>query len=117
MAHSCVIAGREVELAWSVDSEKRFAFRMSECGGEPSPQQLTSPKTAPAALCKVLWALLPVGESARYPDPESLFVAIDHEKEGPAIFAAISGVYSDRFPDLKKKASSKRRPSRKSNSA
>jgi len=108
MAHACVIAGQEVELAWTQDAAKRFAFRVGDCGGEPTPKQFTNPSTAATALCKALWALLPPAVFAKYPDPEALFVAIDHDKEGEAIFAAISGVYTDRFPSKQKKTSSKK---------
>jgi hypothetical protein len=104
MNHACTIAGREVTLAWNQETAKRFAFRMGEIGGEPTGKQLSNPATVQTALFKVLWGLLPPGEFARYPDPESLFVAVDHEAEGPAIYQAIKGVYEDRMPDAEKKS-------------
>ena len=116
MSHTCTIAGREVELAWTQETAKRFAFRMGEIGGEPTSKQLTNPKTVSTALFKVLWALLPQNEFSRYPDPESLFVAVDHETEGEAIFAAINGIYLDRFADVEKKSTLKNSPSPESNS-
>ena len=116
MKHSCTIAGRAVELAWTQETAKRFAYRMGEIGGEPTGKQLTNPKTVTTAIFKALWGLLPPVEFARYPDPESLFVAVDHDKEGEAIFAPINGVYLDRFPSEEKKSTLTKSPSPESNS-
>ena len=116
MKHSCTIAGRAVELAWTQETAKRFAYRMGEIGGEPTGKQLTNPKTVTTAIFKALWGLLPPVEFARYPDPESLFVAVDHDKEGEAIFAAINGVYLDRFPSEEKKSTLTKSLSPESNS-
>jgi len=116
MPHACTIAGRKVELEWTQETAKRFAFRMGEVGGEPTSKQLTNPKTVTTALFKVLWGLLPPAEFARYTDPESLFVAVDHEAEAEAIFSAINGIYQDRFPDPEKKSTSMKSPSPESNS-
>lgn len=114
MKHKCTIAGREVELEWTQESAKRFAFRMGSIGGEPTGKDLSNPKTVSTALFKVLWGLLPASEFSRYPDPESLFVASDHESEGEAIFKAISNIYQDRFPDDEKKSTSMKSPSQES---
>lgn len=116
MKHQCTIAGRAVELAWTQESAKRFAFRMGSIGGEPSGKELSNPRTVTTALFKVLWGLLPAQEFQRYADPESLFVAVDHETEGAEIFAAINGVYLDRFPDPEKKSTSMKSHSPESNS-
>ena len=111
MSHLVTIAGREVELAWTLESSKRFIFRMGEVGGEPI-KQLANPKTATTALFKVLWGLLPPSEFARYPDAESLFLAVDHESEAKGIFDAITDIYSERFPSAEKKSTSKKSRSR-----
>jgi hypothetical protein len=116
MNHACTIAGREVDLAWTQESAKRFAFRMGEIGGEPTGKQLSNPKTVTTALFKVLWGLLPSAEFARHSDPEALFVAVDHETEGPAIYQAIKAVYEDRFDDPEKKSTLTKSPSPESNS-
>ncbi len=116
MTHACTIAGRAVELEWTQETAKRFSFRMGEIGGEPTGKQLTNPKTVATAVFKVLWGLLPPAEFSRYPDPESLFVAVDHETEGEAIYTAINGVYLDRFPAEEKKSTSTKSPSPESNS-
>lgn len=116
MAHIIRIGGREVALEWTQETAKRYAYRMGELGGEPTGKQLTNPKTVTTALFKVLWALLPAGEFSRHPDPESLFVAVDHETEGEAIFAAIAAIYADRSPTTEKKSTSMRSPSPESNS-
>lgn len=109
--HQCTIAGRQVELAWTQESAKRFAFRMGAIGGEPTGKELGNPKTVTTALFKVLWGLLPAQEFQRHPDPESLFVAVDHETEGEAIYQAIKAVYEDRFDDPEKKSSLTKSPS------
>jgi hypothetical protein len=114
MAHKVTIAGQEVSLEWTQEAEKRFHFRMGEAGGEPTPAQLRNPRTAATAFFKVLWALLPLSQFSKYPDPESLFVAVDHETEAEGIFAGIAGIYADRFPSAQKKRSKKKSPSRKS---
>lgn len=114
MGYPVTIAGRKVEIEWTQETSKRFAFRMGEVGGEPTPKQLRNPRTVTTALFKVLWALLPGEEFARYPDPESLFVAVDHENEAEAIFSAIGSIYSDRVPPKEKKSTSKKSRSRKS---
>ena len=115
MASIVKIAGREVEIAWTQESAKRYAFRMGDIGGEPTPQQLSNAKTVTSALFKVLWGLLPPNEFAKYPDPESLFVAVDHDSEAEGIFEAIKDVYAERFPEPEKKRTLKKSPSRKSN--
>ena len=104
MSHQCVIAGRTVSLEWTQETAKRFAFRMGEVGGEPTGRQLTNPRTVATALFKVLWGLLPTAEFQKHPTPEDLFIAVDHESEAEAIFAAINGIYQDRFPSEEKKA-------------
>lgn len=116
MSHHCTIDGRQVELAWTQETAKRFAFRMGAIGGEPNGKELTNPKTVSTALFKVLWGLLPPAEFARHTTPEDLFVAVDHETEAAAIYHAIKGVYEDRFPDAEKKSTSTKSPSPESNS-
>lgn len=106
MNHPVRIAGRSVELEWTNETSKRFAFRMGSIGGEPTPAELTNPRTASTALFKVLWGLLPPLEFARYSDPEALFVATNHEEEAEGIFQGIAAVYSDRFPSEEKKSTS-----------
>jgi hypothetical protein len=116
MKHECTIAGKKIDLEWTQETAKRFAYRMGEVGGEPTGKALTNPKTVTTALFKVLWGLLPANVFALYPDPESLFVAVDHDEEAQAIFAAINGVYLDRYPSEEKKSTSMKSPSLESNS-
>ena len=116
MSYPVVISGRKVSLAWSQETAKRYSFRMGEIGGEPTGKQLSNPKTVTTALFKVLWGLLPPNEFSRYPDPESLFVAVDHDAEGEVIFDAIKGVFSERFVSDEKKSSLTTSPSPESNS-
>jgi hypothetical protein len=115
MIHKVTIAGRELSLEWSQETAKRYSFRMGEVGGEPTVKQLSNPRTVTTALFKVLWGLLPPMEFTRYATPEELFVAVDHENEGEAIYEAIKGIFEDRFVSPEKKSTSKKSPSRKSN--
>lgn len=89
---------------------------MGEIGGEPTTKQLQNPKTVDTALFKILWGLLPPAEFAKYPNPEELAVLVDHDSEGAAIYAAIKGIFDDRFPDAEKKSTSMKSPSPESNS-
>lgn len=116
ITHPVIIAGREVELGWNVETARRFAYRMGEIGGEPTSKQLTNPRTVTTALFKVLWALLPPAMLTHWPDPETLFASVDHETEGEAIYGTLKEIYNDRFPDTEKKSTSRKSPSRKSNS-
>ena len=111
MAHEVKIAGEVVRIAWDQATQRQFLFRMGEIGGEPSIAQLSNKKTVTTAIFKVLWGLIPKQLLAKYPDPESLFVAVDHENEAEAIFTAIMAVYSDSSPDTEKKSTLKKSPS------
>jgi hypothetical protein len=116
MPHEITIAGSKIEIAWTVETSKRYAFRMGEIGGEPTTKQLSNPRSVTTALFKVLWGLLPPREFEKYPDPESLFVAVDHEKEGEAIYAGIKGIFEERLPSEEKKSTLTTSPSLESNS-
>jgi len=113
MSHETIIGGRNVSLTWSQEIAKRFRFRLSAIGGHPTTRELTSPATADAAVCKLLWAMLPTQEIGRYPTPEDLFVAIDQDSESESIGIAIRGVYADMEPTPEKKTTTKKSPSRK----
>lgn len=116
MNRPVIIAGQEVSLTWDLQTARRFEFRMGEIGGEPTAKQFLNPRTAATAIFKALWALLPPGLLASYPDPETLYAAVDHEAEAVGIFQAIGGIYQERFPDTEKKSTSRKSPSRASNS-
>lgn len=112
MSHETTIGGRKVELAWTQEVAKRFRFRLSSIGGHPTQRELTNRATADAAVCKILWALLPSSELGRFPTPEDLFVAIDQETESESISRAIHAVYDDMNPTPEKKRTSRKSPSR-----
>jgi hypothetical protein len=114
MAHEITIGGRAVSLAWTNEAAKRFSFRLSSIGGHPTQREITTPATASAAVCKILWALLPAAEFVRYATPEDLFVAIDQESESEVIAKAILGVYADMNPTPEKKTSTVKSRSPKS---
>jgi hypothetical protein len=105
MEHIVKINGREVSLSWTQEVAKRFAFRLATIGGMPKSKELTTPATAPAAIAKIVWALLPKADHARYESPEDLFVDIDQATEGLAIAEAVSAIFSDMAPDAEKKRS------------
>jgi len=116
MKHIVTIAGRKVPIEWSNESSMRFQYRMGEVGGEPTERQLRNPKTVTTALFKVLWGLLPSAELARYPDPETLFLAVNHDTEAESIYGAIKAIYEERWPSDEKKSTSENSPSQESNS-
>ena len=116
MSHEVKIAGRTVALEWTQETAKRYAYRMGELGGEPTGKQLSNPRTVTTALFKVLWGLLPPIEHARHADPEALYVAVDHDTEGEAIYHALTAIYQDRSPSDEKKSTSTTLPSPGSNS-
>ena len=113
MSQAVKIGGREILIHWNQESAKRFNYRLSTIGGHPTKRELTTPATASAAVCKILWALLPASEIGRYATPEDLFVDIDDENEGEAISKAIIGIYDEMSPTEQKKTSSTKSPSRK----
>jgi hypothetical protein len=106
MAHVVKIGGQEITLSWSQEVAKRFYFRLAALGGMPRPKEFTNPASAAAAVTKVLWALLPRADFARYESPEDLFVDISDE-ESPAVAEAVAAIFSDMAPDAEKKRSSK----------
>jgi len=113
MAHEITIGGRAILLSWNQEIAKRFNFRLSSIGGHPTQREVTTIATSSAAVCKILWALLPAAEIGRYATPEDLFVAIDQETESEAIAKAILGVYGEMSPTPEKKSTTKKSPSRK----
>lgn len=108
MAHKITIAGREIELEWTQETAKRFAFRLAGIGGMPTQRQFTQPQSAAAAVVKVLWALLPKADFMRYETPEDLFVDIDGEAEHLAIGQAVTAIFSEMAVTPEKKRTSKK---------
>lgn len=114
MTHPVKIGGEAVEIGWTQDVAKRYLFRSSKIGGAPSSEDFTNPKKAAAAVTSFLWLVLPPAVHDRYPTPEDLFVAIDHETEFAAVGAALAGIMSDMNPGAEKKSTGKKSPSPKS---
>jgi len=113
MGHAVKIGGREIVISWNQETAKRYNFRLSCIGGHPSKRELTTPALASAAVCKLLWALLPASEIGRFATPEDLFVAIDQDTESEDISKAIIGVFADMNPAKEKKTTSQKSPSQK----
>lgn len=116
MKHELTLAGRPVTLEWTVESKKRFQYRLQTIGGHPPESHFKRAATAPAAFARVLWAMLPKQEVALYESPEDLFAAIDHDTEYQGILTAVSGVYKDMAVSAEKKMTSDKSPSPESNS-
>lgn len=102
------IAGRVIELEWTQETARRYEFRIGTVGGEPTARQLNNPRTVSSALFRMLWALLPVREFQRYDSPEDLYLAVDHDEEGPAIYAALRGIFEERAVTAEKKSSGRK---------
>lgn len=113
MPHAVKIGGREILIDWNQETAKRFNFRLSNIGGHPTKRELTTPATASAAVCKILWALLPSSEIGRYATPEDLFVALD-DADNESNAAAIVAVYADMTPTAQKKMTSEKSRSQES---
>jgi hypothetical protein len=113
------ISGRKVGISWTNEIARRFRYRLGLIGGHPSRKELTNPATAEAAFTRILWALLPTDEHAKFPTPEDLFVALDSdsEEDAQAIFEAVTAIYAEMEPSAEKKTSGKRKPSPKSSLA
>jgi hypothetical protein len=111
MKYQIKIAGRDVSLEWSLETQRRFLFRLSSIGGHPKDAEMRGRETATAAMFKILWALLPQAVFVEYKTPEDLFVAFGDD-EFDAAMDAIRGVYSEMDTPPEKKRSSKSSPSR-----
>ncbi len=106
MSYQITIAGRKTSIAWDQGTMRRYLFRLGVIGGEPTAKQLTNPKTVTTAIFKILWCLLPPDIHREFESPEDLFAAVDHETEGPAIYAAVKAIFEDRAGITQKKTSS-----------
>ena len=118
MANQISISGRKVAIAWNIEVSRRFRFRLGAIGGHPSRKELTTAATAESAFTKILWALLPAGEFAKYETPEDLFVAldIDGEEGASSIAAVITSIYDEMSATVEKKTSGRKKPLPESNS-
>jgi hypothetical protein len=116
MTHEVTIGGVKVELAWTQDIARRFPYRASIIGGSPTSKELTNPRTAAAAVTKLLWLFLPPAVHSLYPTPEDLFVNLNHEEHAEEVSAAVRGMVEDMAPSDEKKSTSENSPSPESNS-
>jgi len=116
MPHVLPIGERSVEITWNRETALRYGFRASDIGGAPSIAKLRNPKTAAAAVTKLLWCCLPPSEIVTLATPEDLYTALDHEKHAAQIHAVVVGIVGDMFPSDEKKSTSKNLPSQESNS-
>lgn len=114
MKHQLTIAGEPVEIEWTTETAKRYAFRMAQIGGSPTQKQLSNPKTLTVSIFKILWCLLPPAVFAAHDSPESLFVAAQDD-EIPGIITAVGGIFSDWAETAEKKSTGLKSPSLESN--
>jgi hypothetical protein len=114
--HTVIIGGEEVSIGWNQQTARAYAYRASKIGGGPTSRDLTNPKRATAAITDLLWLVLPPAAAAQYRTPEELFHALDHEKDGAGIHAALVAIIADMDADAEKKSSSTKSPSPDSNS-
>lgn len=117
MSNTIKIAGREVELAWTNEVQKRFAYRAALVDHLPKFADLANPRKAAAAYAIMLWLLLPPEEHARHATPEDLFAVIDHDTEAKAICDAVIAVLTDMLPTAEKKTTSNSKRLQQSNLA
>ncbi len=117
MGRKCTIAGEEIELCWSNETQKRMRFRASQAGINLGTlhKDFLKPQKAAAAYSSFLWTILPQSCIREYPTPEDLYVAIQ-DSEALAIHAAIFGIFEDMDPNSEKKSTSKNSHLPKSNS-
>jgi hypothetical protein len=108
------IAGREVELKWDNATQRRFDWRSREIGGINF-ADLSKPAKSILATIKILWAALPPDEFKHHESPEDLYAVIQND-EAEAIAPAVVDLLGEMFPDVEKKSTSRKSPSRKSNS-
>lgn len=101
------IGDDEVSIGWTQSVARQFRYRSSKIGLEDELVRLRNPSTAQAALYDILWCLVPEGIASKHPSPESLFLAVDHEKHGKGIWDAVIGVINDQAVTDEKKSSSK----------
>jgi hypothetical protein len=105
MPYPVTIGGEEITLAWDQQTARAYPYRAGRIGGAPSLRDLANPKRAIAAVTDLLWLFLPPAASAKYPTPEELFLAIDHEANAPGIHAAIVGIVGEMTTTPEKKRS------------
>lgn len=116
MIYPVKIGGREVDLEWNQDIASRFPFRASKIGGSPSIADFRNPKKSVAAVCSLLWLVLPPNIHILFTTPEDLFIAIDQAKESEAISNALIAIVAEMTPSAEKKSSLKKSPLQESNS-
>lgn len=108
--HQCTIAGSAVELEWTQSVARQYRYRASKLGVDNELERMSNPATVESAVFDTLWCLLPSALIAKYPTPEELFVAVDHDNEAEGIWQAIKGVIEEQVVDQQKKTTSKSDP-------
>lgn len=105
MTHKLTIGGQEIEIGWTQEAARRFAFRASKHKIKLDGEAFTDPSRAASAYVECLWLLLPAGEFGKHATPEDLAVAIDHDTESESVVAAVLACVGDMVADAEKKTS------------
>lgn len=118
MANILQLAGAAVTIAWDNATQRTFATRLSKIGESSGSigAALNSKARGDYAIVTLLWAVLPADVYRRYPTPEDMVADIAPEDNEAAV-AAVFGVIKEMTPTPEKKSTSKKSPSRGSNSA
>ena len=116
MPYPVTIGGEEITLAWDQQTARAYPYRAGRIGGAPKLRDLANAKRAVAAVTDLLWLFLPLSAVTKYPTPEELFLAIDHESHYGEIHAAVIGIVGEMTATPEKKRSLPNSPSPGSNS-
>jgi len=110
---TATIAGKEVGFEWTQKTAKQIRIRLSKIG--KTLQDLipgfSNPKKAEYCVSAFVWACLPESEFSKYESPESLAMAIDDESELIGVWAVVTAMFDEMFPDAEKKSTSMKSPS------
>lgn len=111
--HEISIGDEKFVIGWTQGAARQYRFRASRLGLNDEVARLADPLTVEAALFEILWCLVPEAVAARFPTPESLYLAIDHEKDGAGIWKAVVSIVKSQTVKPAKKKRSKNSRSRK----
>lgn len=117
MAHTVIIANREIPLVWDKSAERALIIRSSKIGVDPPTlfRDFNKASKAEYAVTAFIWLLLPSAVYQAHQTPEDLYEYLSSENASQNM-AALLGVIGDMSPDAEKKSSSTKSHSPGSNS-
>lgn len=106
------IGGRNIVLAWTNETQRRYKIRIAQAGGHPTKSEMTSAGTAEAAFMRMLWALLPREEAAKYVGPMAIedMAAEINEDDLESVFKAVARVFDEAVASDEKKSDGETKP-------